>query len=466
MRRELEHERQRLAEHMQLLEEQMAAAKAQADRLDALERRLDAEAGSAGGAPDPVPGQFAAVEEEPIEQQDDDDDFVPERILTGPNETRDDHIVMTGNELAAEDFPGSWPMFGTDYRMKIGGYVRLDALYDFDGTGDEYQFLISQIPVEGSSEAPVSGYFNMFARETRFNIDVRDSSDSGTARQLFLEMDFFDQSSFSPRLRHAYFIYGNLLAGQTWTTIADLNSLPFTLDFGAGDALFGTRTPQIRWQSDINPNWSWAVGLEQLQYAGIYNPLDLPGRASSKKPVLAARLTQNRGDGVRSLAALAQELRWDSAGYGANPTATGWALIFAGRQNFGHRNFFTWNLAYGDGTPETIMALTGSDANAVLTQDYRLVTRKGYSAALGFGHRWSEQLTSNFAYAWTDLEDLGADQRAADAIQSGGIGHVNLIWAPARNLSTGIEYMWGRRENEDGAEGDANRVQGMIKYSY
>ena len=112
------------------------------------------------------------------------------------------------------------------------------------------------------------------------------------------------------------------------------------------------------------------------------------------------------------------------------------------------------------------MALTGSDANAVLTEDYRLVTRQGYSVALGFGHDWSSTLSSNLAYAWTDLEDLGQEERAADAIRSGGIGHANLIWALDERLSTGIEYMWGNRKNVDGATGDASRVQVMFKYTY
>lgn len=466
MSRQIEVERQRLNEHMRLLEEQMVEIRRQAERLDAMERQFATDSAAEEFGSTVVSEIPAAGSEAAVPFPDEEDDIVPERIDTEPNQTRDAHVVMTSDDLAVADFPGSWPMFGTDYRMKIGGYVKLDALYDVDGTGDEYQFLISQLPVEGTSAANRAGYFNLFARETRFNFDIRNSPPGQPAQQFFLEMDFFDENSFSPRLRHAYVVYGNLLIGQTWTTIVDLNSLPFTIDFGGGDALFGTRTPQIRWQDDLNPNWTWAAGLEMLQSSGIYNPLDLPGGASPQLPVLAARLTHHRSDGERTLAALAQQLRWDSEGNGRNPTATGWALVFAGRQNFSDRNFFTWNLAYGDGTPENIMALTGSDANAVLTEDYRLVTRQGYSVALGFGHDWSSTLSSNLAYAWTDLEDLGQDERAADAIRSGGIGHANLIWALDERLSTGIEYMWGNRQNVDGATGDASRVQVMFKYTY
>ncbi len=110
------------------------------------------------------------------------------------------------------------------------------------------------------------------------------------------------------------------------------------------------------------------------------------------------------------------------------------------------------------------MALTGSDANANLTPDGQLVTRQGYSLALGLGRAWSDTLAPNLAYAWTDLEEIGA--RAPDATQSGGVGHLNVIWKPREKLSTGIELMWGTRENADGNDGDTTRIQTMVKFGF
>ncbi len=439
--------------------EERARIEEQIKRLDELEKRLDTSLADKETAQ-----EAATTAEGEAEEIAESDNIVPERLEKGPNQTKDPHEVMTEEELVADDFLGSWPLFGTDYRMKVGGYFKLDALYDFAGSGDENQFLIGQIPVDGTPQADRSGYFNMLVRETRLNFDIRKSASDGPAQQFFLEMDFFDESSLSPRLRHAYVVYGNLLVGQTWTTIADMNSLPFFIDFGFGDALFGSRTPQIRWQQQVSSSWKWAVGLEQLQSSGIYNPLGLAGSATQQFPVLAGRLTHERSYGERSLAALVQQLHWDGEGAGPDADATGWALIYAGRHNLGRRDFFTWNLAYGDGTADTIMALTGSEANAVLTPDGRLITRQGYSAALGFGHEWSDTLSSNLGYAFTDLEDIG--QRAPDAIRSGGVGHINLIWEARDKLSSGIEFMWGTRENADGNDGNATRVQTMVKYVF
>lgn len=79
--------------------------------------------------------------------------------------------------------------------MKVGRYVRVDALEDFDGTGEKYQFLINVIAVDGSAEAARGSYFNMFVRETRFNFGIRMNKAGEQVQQVFIKMDFFDESS-------------------------------------------------------------------------------------------------------------------------------------------------------------------------------------------------------------------------------------------------------------------------------
>ena len=44
--------------------------------------------------------------------------------------------------------------------------------------------------------------------------------------------------------------------------------------------------------------------------------------------------------------------------------------------------------------------------------------------------------------------------------------HANVIWSVNENLSTGLEYMYGRRTNTDGRYGTAQRIQAMVKYAF
>ena len=78
-----------------------------------------------------------------------------------------------------------------------------------------------------------------------------------------VEGDFFsDANQF--RLRHAYLVAGDFIIGQTWTTLTVLEALPNIIDFAAGDALFGGRTAQIRYQKNLNNKYELAIGLEML----------------------------------------------------------------------------------------------------------------------------------------------------------------------------------------------------------
>jgi hypothetical protein len=390
-----------------------------------------------------------------VDAPEDDDDI--------PGELRETHQLLTRDELVSDEFPGSWPMFGNDTRLKIGGYIKTDFVADFDGTLDSTQFLMRTIPVEGTPEFGGDSYVDFFAKETRFNLDIRRSAPGKLPLRGFIEGDFFSADN-EFRLRHAYITGGNFIIGQTWTTLSFLESLPYMIDFGAGDALFGGRAAQIRYQYPVNDRWKLSVALEDLQFVGIQNANDLPGRATSQLPLLALRADYRHDTGVLLFGAGIGQLHWDGGADGPSDSATQLSLIVAGRQNLGSRAYASWNVSYGNGSGENILAFAGTDANAVLDASGVLDPFPALSALIGFGYDWTSTLTSNlgWAYGWLDTPDTRADL----ALERGGTGHLNLIWKPDDDFSTGVEFMWGKTRAQNGAEGDATRLQLMAKYEF
>ena len=378
------------------------------------------------------------------------------------NDLRDPHQVLAGVDLVEDDFPGSWPMFGTTTRMKVGVGIRTNVLYDFDGSLDRRQFLMSTIPVDGTPEAGKSGYLSMFASESRFNIDVRRFEDGRPPLQLFIEGDFWpDGSSF--RLRQAYAVIGDLIVGQTWTTISILESLVTMYDFAAGDALFGGRTTQIRYQRRLDDDWRIGVGVENLSFVGIDNALDQPGEESPLLPLLAARLDYFWSTGLLSIGSSVGQLRWDGGSTGPDATTLRWDAVVGGRQYVG-ADYVTWNVSYGHGSGENIMAFAGSDANAVLTAAGELETIPAFAFVAGYAHKWSAQWVSNlsYAYGWLDAPD----SRSPEALKRGGIGHVNVAWRPVPQLTGALEYMYGQQRTTGDGFGDASRIQMHIQLEF
>ncbi|GGZ74470.1 DcaP family trimeric outer membrane transporter [Algibacter mikhailovii] len=384
--------------------------------------------------------------------------------LAVPHKDIKEQVLQTAREhLVNSDFPGSWPMFGTDFRMKIGGYLKADFVYDMDGTLDKTQFLMSTIPVEGQPEYNNEGYISFFAKETRVNIDLRRFTANELPLQLFIEGDFFsDGNNF--RLRHAYITAGDFILGQTWTTLSFLESMAFMIDFAAGDALFGGRSAQIRYQKQLTEKLKLAVGLEYLSSLGIENPDNLDGQASIQLPLLALRFDYRWKTGVLFLGSSIAQLRWDGGSTGPKDQTLQWAGVIAGRQYLGENNYFTFNFSYGNAYGENIIAFAGSNANAVLTPEGTLEPMLAKSIMTGFMHRWTPKLESNlnYAYGWLDAPASRADY----ALKRGGIGHLNLIYKFGKNFSIGAEYMWGAQRTNNDAYGNAGRFQSMAKFDF
>jgi hypothetical protein len=391
-------------------------------------------------------------------------DSLPSYVLHIPkSDMRESQVLLTGKDLISDEFPASWPMFGTEYRMKVGGRVKLDMLYDVNGTGDRYNFLMSQIPVQGSAEYANRGYFNMFARESRINVDMRRVTFGKLPLQIFIEGDFWSSSSSSLfRLRHAYIVAGNFVFGHNWSTTSLLESIPYLIDFAAGDALYGTRTTQLKYQKRVNDHWKWALALEMKDYLGIDNSYDLPGEESLGLPALAGRIDYTWQTGVVALGTDIAQLRWDG-GDSLYATTAQIAVVIGGRQYFG-KDYLTFNVSYGLGSGDNIMALTGSNSNATLTQDGALKTIPALTTVIGYNRKWSDNLSNTIQIAY---QAIGSSEfRPPESMEAGAMTHVNALYQVTERLLLGIEYMYGQRRNKNNDYGDAHRIQAMAKFDF
>ena len=382
---------------------------------------------------------------------------------------RNNHIEMTGDQLADASFPKSWPLFGSKARMSIGGYVKLDYIQDFNGVhNDRYELSTMGVHVDGSGVIKEQGYMNLFARESRFNFDFRTKTKNGKPLRIYLEMDFWnlDRDAFhnTPRLRHFYAVYNNWLVGRSWGTLTDGYSVPNSIDFQAGDAITGSRRAQIRYEDELNETMKWAVALEMLEFPDIDgNGFD--GQNSMLLPTFVARIThQTQLGGQMMFGGSIYQLRWDGLETGPNTSALGWGLAFSGRQNFTKKASMQWNLSGGDGWATNIIAFTGYGQSAIINPQGDLEPLFTWSLSGAFIYSFSPVLVMNVMGAWLNLEE--SEYKANNSYNSGATGHINLIYSPVKSVNVGIEYQIAQRKNISGNSGIANRVQLMGKYLF
>ena len=430
-----------------LVEQQKKLLDQQGDRIDSLETRME-------GAQQKVAPKT-------------------EETLSRPDGKQANQVLREPDNpyqiLADDDFPKSIPLFPSDWRFSFGGYAKADVIVDFSGTGDPYQFIVSGIPVDGAANSPQPGsYTQIHAKETRFNFEMRNVSPDLPFNKAFIEMDLFNYDSPGVRLRHAYFQYGHLIVGQTWTTLTEMRALPFLVDFAYGDSLYGGRAAQVRWEQPVSDSFSWAIGIEDWNDGAIDNSAgSLAGTARARLPLLATRGTYSFDRGILTLGGSLAQLRWDGDAGVADETALQWAGVLGSRIYLDHekRHYLGLSGSFGDGSaPNIISLLEGNVPGAILRADGSMETLKAWNAMVSIHYKWSEKFSSNFSYDWAAVE--GSSLRGGDEMEGGGASHINLIYDVSKPLRVGVEFMTGQRVNVNDADGRANRLQFMTMYTF
>ncbi|MBB3700442.1 hypothetical protein KMW28_02800 [Flammeovirga yaeyamensis] len=411
-------------------------------------------------------GFFLSV---PLFAQENKEDLVGVKGAINPQQMNARQLV--GQELIDDAFPNSIPIFGSKSRIKFGGYVKMDYIQDFNYIGSAYEFESATIPIKGSPESYLKGQSTFHAKETRFNVDFRTvvkglRSGKEMPLQIFIEMDFFedDPSLYrQPRLRHAYGVFGNILAGQTWSINADLSAIPGIIDFAGGDGTYGDRVIQIRWTDKITKNLSYTVGMEGPK-SGIDNPYELEGVARTTMPTFAGnvRWEMNKFSHMQLGADVFQH-HWQGGQYGPTQKAYGYGINLTGRfvLDKKHRNSLMFGASTGKGAGHRILFLEFSPSDGVIS-DNQLELLNAHQAYIGYNHYWTKSLNTTVAAYYASLNTV--DYQLDETTQQGGTFHANLVWMPYTNVSFGVEYMHGVHVVKDGRYGQANRLQFMTRF--
>jgi len=330
--------------------------------------------------------------------------------------------------------------------MKIGGYVKVDVIHDFQPVGNVAEFNTQTILVG----VPQRQNSNLHAQQSRLNFDTRWHTDFGPVRS-FVEGDFFgDNNTF--RLRHAYGEINQLLVGQTWSTFANVRAVPQTLDSAGPSSIINQRQGQVRWTQDIiREGLSFSVAVENPELAVTDTISDLDVTTVTETPDFVTRLLYSDDRSSFQLSGVVRNLglitpsnnRYEKAAWGVNVSGT---HRFTDRDE-GYLQFIVGDgIGSYNGIPDVV-----SDG----------VSRGGLLPMMGWmvawNHQWSDDLQSSLTYSENILDN--PSYQPGDELHRNTYFSTNLIWSPATNYFMGIEYLYGIRENVDTQDADAHRLQ-------
>ena len=371
--------------------------------------------------------------------------------------------------VTAGDTPGSFKLPGVDTSVLLYGYVKLDAVYSnpaaVGANNAGNLFLSAQTIPIGPARDFEKSELTFGAQQSRFGLSTYTPTTLGPLTTQ-IETDFYGgngnqvvSNSYNLRLRLAWGTVGGFGAGQYWTNFMNTAALPDLLDFGGPVGQIFVRQSQVRWTQKFD-NGEWAVSAENPEsvIATPGNPVTIQAD-DDRWPDLVGSVKFSTGTGQFYVAALARNVRVNTAAtasdkWGLSLQASGRVPVFGGDDirfaAYGGNSIGRYQSGfYVDGVVDTA-------GNVELPS-----VIGGY---VGYRHLWTDTLRSTLSASASRANNPAGTFGTVN--QSDASAHVNLIWSPWKKVDLGVEYIYAKREIENGQTGALNRLQFGAKYDF
>jgi len=374
----------------------------------------------------------------------------------------------------------------TGRSFELYGFAQADFIQDIDGRLDpnwDDAFRPSKIGID--EQFGGDGQSSISVKQSRFGVKgSMPTGEGGTPLNFKFEFDLFgtgvDAGQTTFRLRHAYGEWGPLLAGQTNTLFMDGDVFPNTIDYWGPAGMVFYRNVQIRYTPFKTENSHFSIAVERPgndidsgNLRLIEGFEDVQVQNDEALPDLTAQYRYGGDWGHVQVAGILRkvgfEVRETPADRWSSGSETGWGVNVGSAINTFGQDKILLQVVYGEGIA-SYMNDGGMDLAPTATFDDTAVTDVQAEAVQLTGivayydHYWSDQWSSSIGYSYTEVDNTNF--QAADTFNKGEYASVNLLHYPGENLMIGGEFLYGRRTNNDGADGDDVRFQFTVKYNF
>ncbi|MBX3325536.1 MAG: DcaP family trimeric outer membrane transporter [Nitrospira sp.] len=350
-------------------------------------------------------------------------------------------------------FPGSHTL------MRVGGYIRTDAIYDFSQLGNINQFRPESIPTPNFD----TSNYNMTARASRVSLETRTETRWDVLR-TYIEFDFVGPgNSTNFRLRHFYGQFKNLLIGQAWSTFHDSDVIPETVDFNGPNSWIFQFNPQVRYTHRWAKGHTISIAAEQPS-SGIpsINPVTAqPMSSTSPFPDFVVRYRYETDDYHFNTAGLFRSVGGVTSS-GQSDHVFGYGVMASGLIRLWGRDNFVFQGVYGEGISRYFTDTKNLNLDAGYESSGAVHAQPAYGGYAAIQHFWNEHWRSTVTYGF--LQVSSTDRSPAETYKRTQYLDCNLMYSPAQGVTIGGGFMWGQRVNKDDVSGEGFRINFLLKY--
>ncbi len=286
-----------------------------------------------------------------------------------------------------------------------------------------------------------------------------------------------DAGQTTIRLRQAWGSLGQFLAGQTNSVFMDGDVFPNTNEYWGPNGMVFFRNVQLRW-TPFDGEHRLMIALERPGASGdsgkYSDRIELQNiKGHFPYPDLTASYRYGRDCwGHVQLAGIVRYIGWTDTledQFNLSGHAIGWGFNASSVIKVGKTGNVRLEATYGDGI-ENYMNDAPVDVGTQRNPGHprQPVVGKAlpiFGMVAYYDFNWSEKFSSAIGYSRLDITN--SDGQTPVAFKNGQYASTNLLYYPVKNVMTGLEFQWGRRQNfSDGFAVDDYRVQFSAKYNF
>jgi hypothetical protein len=360
-------------------------------------------------------------------------------------------------------------------RLEVYGQAMVDAIQDFKRMDPGWSATLrpSKIPVTcpGDPGCGKEGATIFSVRQSSLGVKGFIPTAMGTIK-TDLSFDLFaTDGGTQVHWLNAWAELGRFGIGQTYSLFMDIDVFPNTVDYWGPSGMVFLRNPQLRLTPLSRDGMTVAFALEAPGSAidtGKLSQID-PGFGAgitswNHWPDLTGAFRLDRDWGhVQASGILRQVGYQNTARADGNPSGrrTGYGLNLAGSVRVFGADKLNWQLAAGKA-----IASYMNDGGVDLAPDPNLRGEAVPSVGwlLYYGHAWSDRWSSSLGFSEHRQDNSGG--QLGSALRKGSYASTNLLYAPAKNVTTGAELIWGQLEHKDGSSAVDYRLQFSTKVTF
>lgn len=399
--------------------------------------------------------------------------LIPERAIVATGDAQNGrHLVgVLYNPINAHFSDPSAPRFlFLDRQGKvafgIGGYVKGTIAYDFCGAIDAGpDFTTYDIPVP--MNPALRNQFGAYANHTTIFMQLVGRTENFGNYQVYVQTNFSGNgpNGYGLKLKQAYLSLGYVTAGLTRSTFVDGAAGTPTIDDEGPAGELSAKNILLQYRPQFNANWSGAISVEMP--SADYTLTSGEESIKQRVPDIPAYIQYawKGGQSHIRFSALLRNLSYRDLIDGRNRFATGWAVQLSGLISVARPLTLFYQGAYGKGYARYINDLADNGFDLIPSSTPgRLTPPRIVNYEVGL--RYNLSSSAFIAASYSQARVFGQQIMGPDTYRYGQYLSVSGFYDIVPDLRIGLEYLYGNRADINRLHNHANRINGMLQYSF